>query len=1032
MFPGRRLRNCTVVLCLLWILLCLTVRADDGLRIDVPFAEHIHRHLTSSEGLPCNWVNDIIQTRDHYVWIGMDNGLVRYDGSRFQVFNHDNAPQLPFDEIRTLYEDTNGSIWIGTTRGVARYHNGQPATLEHVPAFSGKTVYAFLRDRRGRLWIGTEDETYVSTSETVYQPLENAPKNVRALCEDQDGTLWFGSNVGLFYREGSTYRQVIHDRLPKEAPLGESVPTRRVNVIYCDEGGGLWVGTNRTLLHLRDRAFTTRGQELSSQQIYDIVRTRNGGLYVAARFGVYRSVGDQPFEEVLSEPSAFCLLEDHPGSLWIGHGDNRGLHHYRNSQRETVWSKSQVHCVYAGAEGTVWFGTDTGLCRMREGAIEQFGVDQGLPDPRVITIAQGSDQKLWLGTGKGFAQWSDQGIIAAEVPPAVERMNIGVALEDSTGTLWFSLGTEGGYRVSHGQLQELEALRSGRIHWFWEEKKGSVWIGHESGLFRSREGQLDRIGEHELSSLQNPRFICHFATADGTLWMGTSNGIARYRSGALVAFAPECGLEADNIERLAADREGNLWFGGRDGLFHVRIDELDAVADGQIRQVTSYRIEGFDRFPPVRAFSETCFVRDGELWLVHGGLVRLQTQPFLGDHPPPTLHVEDVAIDGAGVIFGGPFRFQSGRRRLSIRFGVQPFTEPRHVQVRYRLDPHDEKWTNAEGDRIAYYTDLRPGDYAFRLSARHGNGPWLEAAHSLAFTVAPRWWETTLFRFALAIVCVGLGLSYGHFRTRRIRQSNEALRREIVSRKRAEEESRVHLNQLARVARAASMGELATSIAHEVKQPLFAILTDAETAERLLDQANPDVEQIRAALRVITAGGKRVTEIVDRIRSLVRMEEQPQKRIDLNELITSVVRFLETELNRRDVSVSMQLAKKLPYIVGDEIQLQQVVLNLIVNGTQAMRRAEVASHILSVTTSVDHDSVELAVCDSGVGLDEAEIERIFEPFYTTKKGGIGMGLTISRTIVRAHGGRIWATVNADRGSTFHVSLPIDKQAESRE
>ena len=168
-------------------------------------------------------------------------------------FSTARIPQLPFDEIHTLYEDTDGSIWIGTTRGVARYQLGQPARLECVPTFSGRTVHAFLRDSRGTLWIGTEDATYVSENGTVFEPLEDAPRNVRAICEDQDGTLWFGSHVGLFYREGPTYRQVVHDRLPKDAPMDEGIPTRRVNAIYCDESGDLWIGTYRTLLHMRNR-----------------------------------------------------------------------------------------------------------------------------------------------------------------------------------------------------------------------------------------------------------------------------------------------------------------------------------------------------------------------------------------------------------------------------------------------------------------------------------------------------------------------------------------------------------------------------------------------------------------------------------------------------------------------------------------------------------------------------------------------------------------------------------------------------------
>ena len=783
-----------MAICLLCILSCGTVAAADELRIDVPFEEHLHRHFTTSDGLPCNWINDIVQTRDDYVWVGTDNGLVRYDGSRFRLFNRENS-QLPFDEIHALYEDTDGSIWIGTTRGVARYQLGQPARLECVPTFSGITVRAFLRDRRGMIWIGTEEATYVSENGTVFEPLEDAPRNVRAICEDQDGTLWFGSHVGLFYREGPTYRQVVHDRLPKDAPMDEGIPTRRVNKIYCDANGDLWIATYRTLLHMRDRQFTTRGQELASQQIYDVVRSRNGGLYVAARFGVYRSVADQRFEEAVSEPSAFCLLEDHQGSLWIGHGDNRGLHNYRNSHQKTVWGGTQVYCVHADSEGNVWFGSDTGLCRLRDGSIEVFGADE-LLDTSVMTIAQGSDNRLWVGTTKGFVQWSSQGIVPAELPPEIENMNIGVALEDSTGTLWFSLATEGGFTYEDGQLQELQAFRSGRIHWFWEEAEGTVWIGHESGLFRHQDGQLCRMGEHELSSLQNPRFLCHFATEDGTLWMGTSNGIARYQSGRLDAFPPDCGLEADNIERLAADGDGNLWFGGRDGLFHARIRELEAVAEGRIETATSYRIDGFNRFPPVRAFSQACLVRDGELWLVCGGLVKLQTGPFLRDHPPPTVHVEEIAVDNAGMSFGEHFAFQSGKRRLSIRFADQPFTDLLHTEVRYRLDPYDETWSHAKADRIAYYTDLRPGDYVFRVSARHGNGPWFEADHAPAFTVKPRWWETVIFRCVVALGCVGLGLSYARFRTRQIRRSNRILQDEIISRQRTRRKLDVTLTSL--------------------------------------------------------------------------------------------------------------------------------------------------------------------------------------------------------------------------------------------
>lgn len=1023
-------RAATITIWALLILSCQTSRAFEGLSANVAFGQHLHQEFARSDGLTCDWINRIVQTRDNYIWVGTDNGLLRYDGSRFKVFDRTNVPQMPFHEIRALYEDTDGSLWIGTTRGAARYRLGTPARFESLPTFAEILVWTFFRDRRGVLWIGTEEATYVSQDGIVFERLEDAPQNVRTICEDRDGTLWLGSHEGLFYREGATYQQVIHERLPKDAPPDESVPTRRVNAIYCDQGGDLWIGTNRALLRMRNRQLTTCGEEVTGQQIYDIRRVRNGQLYVAARFGVYRMVDDQTFERVVDEPSAFCLLEDHQDALWIGHGDNRGLHRFRNSHQYPVGGGRKALCVHADTKDNVWFGTATGLCRLRAGAIEEFGTADGLPDPRVMTIAQARDESLWIGTPQGLVKWSNEGRVDAALPATVQHGNIGLVMEDSTGTLWLAPATEKAYRLQNGQLEELQALKSRRTQWFWEQSAGTVWIGHEAGLFQYREGHVCRIAERELSLLQNPRILCHWATANGTLWVGTSNGLARYQSGRWHTFPPDCGLQADNIERLAVDDVGNLWFGGRDGLFHAPICEFDAVADGRAQRITSYRVDGFERFPPIRPFSQGCIVREGELWLVQEGLVRLQTRPLLGDRPLPSPHVELIAVDNTTVSFGEHFAYPSGKRRISFRFAGQPFTDAEHSQFRYRLDPFDDQWTMAGEDRVADYANLTPGNYAFRVAARHGNGPWREAERPPTFSVTPRWWETVLFRCALGLMSVGICLSYARFRTRRIRRANQLLRREIVSRERAQAESREYLEQLTRVSRATTMGELVTSITHQVKQPVFAILTDAETATRLLDQEKPDVDQIRDALRVISAGGRQVTEIVDRITSLVRRQHQPMELLDLNKVVSSVIRFLDAELAKRSVDMQTRMAEELPPIMGNAIELQQALLNLIINGAQAMGHTEIPQRILSVATSVHDGVVELTVCDRGVGLDESVTEKLFEPFHTTKEDGIGIGLAVSRTIVRAHGGRIWATQNAERGATFHIALPTARQAVS--
>lgn len=998
-----------------------------SLRADVPLSVQLHRDFYLRDGLPSSWINDVVQTRDDYVWIATDNGLVRYDGLRFKSFNPEITLQTSFNEIRVLYEGRDGFLWIGSTAGLTRYRPGRPGTFEEVPAVSGKTVRAIYQDSAETLWIGTQEETYVRGNGLNFEIMEDAPTNVRAICEDRSGTLWFGSHTGLFRRQGTTYEQITHERLPAHTSIGSGIPQTRVNTILADDDGGLWIGTNRALLHMLHGQFTSRGRELDSQQIYDVLQTHNGGLFVAARFGLYRSVGDGPFEEVASEQSAFCLMEDKDGGLWVGHGDNRGLDHYRNSHAQAVWTKARVRCVYDSG-GDLWFGSSDGLHRLRDGVITDYGLDDGLPDARVQTIVQGQGETLWIGTARGFVKWSGTAIVQDVTPAPVADMNIAAALEDSEGVLWFSLASAGGFTLKNGVLSELPGLSQDRIHWFWEDPHGIIWIGHESGLFQHRNGEIRKVNDVALDRLKSPRFLCHFVSGDGTLWMGTSNGIARHQSGRFDAFTPEYGLRADNIERMVADDDGNLWFGGRDGLFHARMTELDAVAAGRLSQVTSYRVEGFDRFPPLSAFSQGCLVRNGALWIVaEHGLMRMQIEPFQRKPPPPIVHIEHAAVDGLAANFETRFEYPAGRRRLSIQFAVPAIVNPRNIQIRYRLDRHDDDWVNPESDRVAYYTDLRPGVYKFRVAARNSNDDWIEADPSMSFTVLPRWWELTWLRIVATATSILLCVGYFRHRLSIVRRSNAMLRHEISDRRRAEEESRQNQEQLARVSRASSMGELTTSIAHEVKQPLFAIVSNAQTARKLLDRDEPDVDEVRLALEDIASDGNRASTIIDRIRSLVKKEHQPVSKLDLNEVARDAVRFAKPGIRERGLELQTDLAAELPSVSGDPIELQQVILNLLLNGAQAMSETKTQTRHLSLRTSAENDSVQVAVKDQGPGVDDEQMKRMFEPFFTTKPEGTGMGLAINRTIIDAHGGRIWAERNSDAGLTFYVRLPIGEE-----
>ena len=265
-------------------------------------------------------------------------------------------------------------------------------------------------------------------------------------------------------------------------------------------------------------------------------------------------------------------------------------------------------------------------------------------------------------------------------------------------------------------------------------------------------------------------------------------------------------------------------------------------------------------------------------------------------------------------------------------------------------------------------------------------------------------------------------------RTRQLAAVNEELRKEIIERGRAEEALQQAQAELARVTRVLTLGEMTASIAHEINQPLAAVVTNASAGLRWLAGQTPNPEEARLALRRIINDGNRASEIIGRIRALTKKTAPRQDRLDLNEIVLEVIALARGELHRNRVSLQTRLSQDLPPVLGDRVQLQQVILNLIVNGTEAMSGVSEGARKLLVSSGRDEaDGVLVAVRDCGVGLDEQTRDHLFEAFFTTKPEGMGMGLSISRSIITAHGGRLWAAPNADRGVTFQFMLPANSK-----
>jgi len=258
----------------------------------------------------------------------------------------------------------------------------------------------------------------------------------------------------------------------------------------------------------------------------------------------------------------------------------------------------------------------------------------------------------------------------------------------------------------------------------------------------------------------------------------------------------------------------------------------------------------------------------------------------------------------------------------------------------------------------------------------------------------------------------------------------EMKRRAEDSRTRAEEALRQANSDLARVSRVTTMGELTASLAHEVNQPIAAAVTDANTCLRWLSRDQPDVDEARQAASRLVKDATRASEIISRVRSLFKKGTPQRELVNVNELIQEMIVLLRSEAARYSISMRKDLSEDLPQIMGDRVQLQQVLLNLMLNAIEAMKDVDGLRRLAIKSQRAEDEQLMVTVSDTGVGLPSQQTDQIFNAFFTTKSHGTGMGLRISRSIVESHGGRLWATDHAPRGASFHLTLP--SKAETHE
>jgi signal transduction histidine kinase/ligand-binding sensor domain-containing protein/CheY-like chemotaxis protein/HPt (histidine-containing phosphotransfer) domain-containing protein len=1013
------------------LFLCAFLLAAPAAALDParPVTEYGHQSWSSREGLPQNTINDIAQSRDGYLWLATRGGLVRFDGVRF-------SPQEVGDVAEKLHGDPAGNLWTSFSLGrlIARDERGGTREIAW-GARPGDRVQALWTDPDGTLWAGTSQGLARHRGgrlEPVPLPGLQGTREmggVTALTRTPDGALWIGTSerglIRLAGREATV--QTVRDGLPDD---------RILSLAVC-AAGDLWVGTAQGLGRFRAgrwTAFTTR-DGLPSDTVNTLLRDRHGNLWIGTRRGLARFRGGH-FESLpprygSSPAGVLSLFEDAEGALWMG-TDTSGLARLRDVAFTTLnlgGELASVWSAYRDREGTLWIGTnDRGVFRVRGEEVTRLGVAQGLPHEHVRPILQDRQGDHWFGTQVGLARLRKGRFQTWTRRDGLPGDYIRVIWEDRDGTLW--VGTNAGVARREGERFRTVGPESGlpmdRVHLMTRSRRGDLWIGTVSGLYRA-EGERFVL----LPGLPAVQTLAVHEDEDGTLWAATGRaGLLRLRAGRLTVFRERDGLLDDTAYQIFEDRQKRFWMSSNRGVYRVHRADLEAWAEGRIARIPTAAFDDTDGMKSAECNGGSqpgaLAGLDGRLWFptFQGIAVVDPARAPVNLRPPPVV-IEEVLRDGQPTTrpAAGPLRLPPGKEKIEIHYTALSLLAPEKVRFRYRLEGYDRDWVDAGRQRAAVYTSLPPGAYTFRVAASNSDGVWNETGAELRLEIPPRFWETPWFIVSCAALLFFGGFGATRLRLRAVRRRERQLARLVEERTADLQREKARAEEASR-----AKGEFLANMSHEIRTPMNAVLG---MTSLLLGMPLPRGQ--RECVETIRQSGEALLSVINDILDFSKVEagalDVEVAPFVLRGCLDDALAIIAARAAVKGIVLQCRMGEGVPpAIESDAARLRQILVNLLDNAVKFTPRGEVSLEVEAGTRDGAWMELRFAVRDTGVGIAQDRIERLFQPFTqadssTTRLfGGTGLGLSISQRLTERLGGWMWAESEPGRGSAFFFTI----------
>ena len=988
------------------------------------------------QGLPQNSIHAITQTADGYLWLGTEEGFVRFDGARFTVYDRRSARELKDKVIRELYAGRDGSLWIGTvTGGLGRLKDGKLTTYTTEQGLLPGGVVSLSEGSDGSLWIAVyggglnrlKDGTL--SSFTTKDGL--ASNMVDSVFVDRRGDLWIGTDDSGLNR--------LRDGRFTHYGKKDGLPDGPISVLREDRESNLWVGiAGGGLSRFKDGRFTTftTRDGLSSNSVLCLLEDRHGSLWVGTDDGGVTRINDGIFSSMtmlngLTSAVVRALYEDREGSVWIG-TDSGGLNRLKDGKFVSYTtneglSHNQARSVCEDGDGNLWVGTrGGGLNRLKDGKLHKYTTRDGLSDDYVTALGVDPDGGLWVGTAAGgidrfrngrFISYCKKGSLSADVRSL---------LADRNGSLWVGTYGDGLHRFVDGKSmvdENLASLRNGIIRALVEGRDGSIWVGADTGLYRLKDGRLRLYSTND--GLSSNIVYSIYEDQEDVLWVGTSGGgLNRMKEGQFTSYTTEVGFFDDLIFVILEDGAQNLWMSSNKGVFKVRKKELDDFAAGRIKTIapTSFGSHDGMKGSECNGGSQPAGwkSRDGRLWFpTIRGVVATDPSDLSKNQLPPPVWIEDALIHQKAIAITQGTALPPGDGNLEFHYTALSLVNPERVRFKYQLEGFDRDWVDAGTSRVAHYTNIPPGAYRFRVKACNNDGVWNESGASFEFYLEPFFYQTAMFYVlcALAVALAGFGIHRLRVKqlkahevelALRVSERTAELRQEVIERQRAEAE--MERGKQAAEAATHSKSEFLANMSHEIRTPMNGILGMTELALEL--SANPEQKEYLSLAR---SSAESLMTIINDILDFSKIEAG---KLDLDPVdfalrrsLDDVIRIMAVSGREQGISLGHDVSPDVPdTIVGDPGRLRQILVNLVGNAIKFTEKGEVLLRVETESLTDDQVCLLFTVQDTGIGIRADKQQTIFQAFTqadgstTRKYGGSGLGLAISSQLVSLMGG----------------------------